>query len=142
MRVPSSLVSGTVGINMTPMIDVVFQLIIFFLVTNHLVKQEAQMQLPLPIAESGQAAVEENIPRLTINVLADGTLMLAGRTMSASELSERLRDKLRDVGAGLQIRIRSDRRVPYRFVEPILLACARAGIWDVSFAVYRAEDVP
>jgi biopolymer transport protein ExbD len=142
MRVPSSLVSGTVGINMTPMIDVVFQLIIFFLVTNHLVKQEAQMQLPLPIAESGQAAVEENIPRLTINVLADGTLMLAGRTMSASELFVQLREKLQDVGSGLQIRIRSDRNVPYRFVEPILLACARAGIWDVFFAVYRTEDVP
>ncbi|MHB0957823.1 MAG: ExbD/TolR family protein [Pirellulaceae bacterium] len=141
MRVPSCLVSGTVGINMTPMIDVVFQLIIFFLVTNHLVKQEAQLELPLPIAESGQAAVEENIPRLTVNVLLDGTLMLAGRTMSDDELYDRLREKLLDVGSGLQVRIRSDRSVPFQFVEPILLACARAGIWDVSFAVYRAEDV-
>jgi biopolymer transport protein ExbD len=142
MRVPSNLVTGTVGINMTPMIDVVFQLIIFFLVTNHLVKQEAQMSLPLPVAESGQLPVEENIPRLTVNVLANGTLMLSGRTLSDGELQDRLSEKLRDVGSALQVRIRSDRSVPYRFVEPILLACARAGIWDVSFAVYRAEDVP
>ena len=69
---------------MTPMIDVVFQLIIFFLVTNHLVKQEEQLQLPLPVAESGRRPVEENIPRLTINVLEDGTLMLAGRTLTAA----------------------------------------------------------
>ena len=62
--------------------------------------------------------------------------------MSDGELQDRLSEKLRDVGSALQVRIRSDRSVPYRFVEPILLACARAGIWDVSFAVYRAEDVP
>ena len=73
---------------MTPMIDVVFQLIIFFLVTNHLVKQEEQLQLPLPVAASGSEPVEENIPRLTINVLEDGTLMLAGRTLTPDDLAE------------------------------------------------------
>lgn len=140
MRVPSSATSASVGINMTPMIDVVFQLIIFFLVTNHLVKQEEQLQLPLPVAASGSEPVEEDIPRLTINVLEDGTLMLAGRTLTPDDLRNRLRDKVREIGTSLQVRIRSDRGVPYRFVEPILLACAGAGVWDVSFAVYRAED--
>ena len=44
-------------------------------------------------------------------------------------------------GSALQIRIRSDRSAPYKFVEPIMLACVQAGIWDVSFSVYRPEDV-
>jgi biopolymer transport protein ExbD len=61
--------------------------------------------------------------------------------VSAQDLALRLRDRLSDVGPGLQVRIRSDRSAPYQFVEPIMLACARAGIWDVSFAVYRPEDV-
>jgi biopolymer transport protein ExbD len=39
------------------------------------------------------------------------------------------------------VRIRGDRTVAYRHVESILLACARAGIWNVAFAVYRPEDV-
>lgn len=142
MRVPSSASTGSVGINMTPMIDVVFQLIIFFLVTNHLVKQEEQLELPLPVAASGREPTEENLPRLTINVLEDGTLMLAGHALLPDDLRARLQEKVREVGTSLQVRIRSDRAAPYRFVEPVLRACAGAGLWDVSFAVYRAEDVP
>ena len=53
MRIPRRLGSGEIGINMTPMIDVVFQLLIFFLVSNHIAKQEAQMPIPLPVADSG-----------------------------------------------------------------------------------------
>ncbi len=141
MRVPSNLRSGTLGFNMTPMIDVVFQLIIFFLVSSHLAKQEVQMQLPLPTAQSGQNNIEEDVPRLTVNVLVDGTLLLSGRHILPAELDTRLRDRLKDAGPGLQVRIRGDRHTPYQFVEPILLSCARVGIWDVAFAVYRPEDV-
>ncbi len=141
MRVPSNLRSGSLGFNMTPMIDVVFLLIIFFLVSSHLAKQEVQMPLALPTAQSGNKSLEEEAPRLTINVLPDGTLMLSGRHILNSDLATRLTDRLREEGPGLQVRIRGDRSAPYRFVEPIMLACARAGIWDVSFSVYRPEDV-
>jgi biopolymer transport protein ExbD len=141
MRVPNNLQSGKLGFNMTPMIDVVFLLIIFFLVSSHLAKQEAQMQLPLPAADSGHEADERSAPRLTINVLLDGTLLLSGHKVKANQLQERLQGRLKESGPGLQVRIRSDRGAPYRFVEPIMLACARVGIWDVSFAVYRSEDV-
>ena len=142
MRVPSNLSSGSLGFNMTPMIDVVFLLIIFFLVSSHLAKQEVQMPLPLPTAASGNKNVEEDLPRLTVNVLADGSLMLAGRRVQRTELVTRLRDRFIEEGPGLQVRIRGDRNAPYEYVEPIMLACARAGIWDVSFAVYRPEDAP
>ena len=54
MRIPSPATTDGVGFNMTPMIDVVFQLIIFFLLSSHLAKQETQFALPLPAAESGQ----------------------------------------------------------------------------------------
>jgi biopolymer transport protein ExbD len=141
MRVPSNLRSGGLGFNMTPMIDVVFLLIIFFLVSSHLAKQEVQLQLPLPTAKSGNRRVEDDAPRLTINVLSDGTLLLAGRRVAPAQLATRLRDRLKELGPGLQVRIRSDRDAPYRFVNPIMLACLREGIWDVSFAVYRPEDV-
>lgn len=141
MRLPSHLRRGGLGFNMTPMIDVVFQLIIFFLVSSHLAKQEVQMPLPLPTARSGNESEETAAHRVTINVLVDGTLLLSGRHTPATELKQRLSDRLREAGPSLQVRIRGDRHVPYRFVEPILLACARAGIWDVSFSVFRPEDV-
>ena len=84
MRIPRREVSRDVGFNMTPMIDVVFQLIIFFLLSSHLAKQETQLPLPLPTAGSGQAEQDSDRPRLTVNVLADGTLLVAGHVVAAA----------------------------------------------------------
>lgn len=141
MRLPARRRDTRVGISMTPMIDVVFQLIIFFLVSSHLARQEVQLELPLPVAESGTVAQESPARRLTVNVLADGTLTLSGRTVAPADLVERLREARREVESEIEVRVRSDRRVPYRRIEPVLLSCARAGIWNVTFGVYRAEDV-
>ena len=52
MRVPSNLARGSLGFSMTPMIDVVFLLIIFFLVSSHLAQQEVQLDLDLPAKAS------------------------------------------------------------------------------------------
>lgn len=140
MKIPNSRSAGTVGIDMTPMIDVVFQLIIFFLVSGHLIKQETHVKLPLPTATSGDKDVAETKSRLTVNVLPDGGLLLGGRTHTADELTERLVEKIQELGKDVEVRIRSDRSVPYARVEPVMLSCAKAGVWNVTFAVYRPED--
>jgi len=59
MRVVSNLSRGSLGFNMTPMIDVVFLLIIFFLVSSHLAQQETQLELDLPEATSGTRPTED-----------------------------------------------------------------------------------
>jgi biopolymer transport protein ExbD len=99
------------------------------------------LPLPLPAASSGTAPEDTAAPRVTINVLADGRVLLAGRAVSVEELTARLRQQVETDGRDLEVRIRSDRQAPYRQVEPIMLGCARAGIWNVTFAVYRPEDV-
>jgi biopolymer transport protein ExbD len=141
MRAPEHTRGSDLNFNMTPMIDVVFLLIIFFLVSSHLARQEVQMPLPLPTASSGERPVETAVRRVTINVLSDGRLMFAGKPVEVEQLPERLAVARSEAGADLEIRIRSDRTVAYQHVEPILLACARTGIWNVAFAVYRPEDV-
>ena len=142
MRVPSSTTTrGEVNFNMTPMIDVVFQLIIFFLLSSHLSQRENHLELPLPVATSSQ---EENpnddVPRITINVLADGTLLLGGSPVLPSDLAIRLQERLKQLGSGVEVRIRADRNVPSKHVDPILLACTQVGIWNISYAVYRREE--
>jgi len=122
---------------MTPMIDVVFQLIIFFLLSSHLAKQETQLPLPLPAADSGTVQAADNRPRLTVNVLADGTLLVANRPITSDDLVSLLRDRRAMHGNELEVRIRGDRSVLYSRVEPVLLACAKAGIWNVAYAVMR-----
>lgn len=138
MRVPNNQHRGAVSFNMTPMIDVVFLLIIFFLVSSHLARQEAQLELPLPAAASGELPPLDGPPRVTLNVLADGTLTLAGHRISPEQLSQRLARQLAEEGRDLEVRIRGDRHVAYGVIEPIMLACIRAGIWNVTFAVHRS----
>ena len=140
MRIPSFSKGGAVGFNMTPMIDVVFLLIIFFLVSSHLAKQEVQYKLSLPTAQSGLKDKPSEKPRLTVNVLADGTLLFAGRQVTADELRAQLVERQQDLGKDVEVRIRSDEVAPYKQVEPVLLACANAGIWNVKFAVFQKEN--
>lgn len=139
MRLPAHC-RQPLGINMTPMIDVVFLLIIFFLVSSHLAKQETQVDLDLPAAKSGTDLDEAQRPRVTVNVLPDGTLLLSGTRVSPPELESRLGYERQRAGDDLEVRVRGDRSVAYRFIEPVLLASTRAGIWNVSIAVVREED--
>jgi biopolymer transport protein ExbD len=141
MRLPNLRTSARFEFNMTPMIDVVFLLIIFFLVSSHLAKQESQLELPLPTARSGEEQADTTVRRLTLNVLRNGGLTLAGRLVSRQQLPTRLREVRQQEAGDLEVRIRSDRDVPYGRIAPILRSCVRAGIWDVKFGVFRPEDV-
>ena len=140
MKVPSQVQTSSVGFNMTPMIDVVFLLIIFFLVSSHLAKQEAQMELDLPNANSGASAADDPAARVVINVTADGGLLVGGHRVSQERLTQRLSQRVQIDGHGLEVRIRTARQANYATVRPILLSCTQAGIWNVSFAVYRPQE--
>src|SRR3989337_1626148 len=76
-------------LNLTPMIDVLFLLIIFFMVATTLGDLERNMELQVPeVAEAGDS-VRPAKP-LVINVFADGRLDLDGQSVTQSELSQRL----------------------------------------------------
>jgi biopolymer transport protein ExbD len=120
------------------MIDVVFLLIIFFLVSSHLARRESRLALDLPTAATGQAD-DDPSPRLTINVAADGTLSLGTEAIEPAQLVERLRSQAEDGGDTLRVRLRSDQAAPFSAVEPALAACAEAGIEDIALAVYGKE---
>ena len=122
---------------MTPMIDVVFLLIIFFLVSSHLARQESQMELELPTASTGQDDIDLKTPRLTINVKSDGSLWLAGRPIAQHQLQQKFIEARDREGGKVEVRIRGSRQAAYSTVEPIMLACTNAKIWNVTYAVYR-----
>jgi biopolymer transport protein ExbD len=140
MRPPLRHERSPIGLNMTPLIDVVFQLIIFFLVSSHLARQETQLELDLPAAASGREATVESRPRVVINVAADGHVLLGSTAIGPDELTPRLKFERRRSGSDLEVRIRADRSVPYAAVEPVLLSCADAGIWNVTFAVFKKDQ--
>lgn len=134
MRVPHASADGHLSTNMTPMIDVVFLLIIFFLVSSHLARQESQLPLDLPDATTfrDETPLED---LLTINVVSDGRWMVAGSAMTESRLRERLRAHRGAHGEAAPVRIRTDRTVAYSRVEPVLRISASEGLWNAAFAV-------
>jgi biopolymer transport protein ExbD len=142
MRIPVGKHRSRLEMNMTPMIDVVFLLIIFFLVSSHLAKQEVQAELSLPVAETGEEQQTAR-RRVTINVVAERNhyvIRFGTRPVKTKNLRKSLQQEWERAGDDLEVRIRSDREIPYGMVEPILVACAQLGIWNVQFAVIQSVD--
>ena len=139
MRIPNHLNDRAFGFNMTPMIDVVFLLIIFFLVSMELNKQENRMALELSEGETGIKQIETAQRRLTFNVNDAGQIFIGGNAISLTQAELILRERIAEVGTDLEVRIRASRHVPYGEVNPILIACAQAGVWDVKYAIIRPE---
>ena len=141
MRAPRASQYSGMSINMTPMIDVVFQLLVFFTATSTIAKNEFSQTVKLPVAEQGRDRDESSQKKkVTANVVATGEVYVAGRSVGAAEFQDILRAELAQHPAEqLEVQFRSDRAAPYGAVQPLLLICARAGVWQVSFAVKRPE---
>ncbi|WP_419188435.1 ExbD/TolR family protein [Stieleria bergensis] len=134
MKVPVDTQREFTGANMTPMIDVVFLLIIFFLVSSHLARQENRLPVELPTAATHQP-LDMTPVDLTITVDVDGRWLAAGRSVQSAQLQGMLDELVRENPRDVAIRIRTDGSVNYSVVEPILGHCAQSGIVDVRLAV-------
>lgn len=140
MRLPTFRGSNSVSINMTPMIDVTFLLIIFFLVSSHLAHQENFMPLDLPTAESSIADFSDR-PTLTIQIPKDGTYQINGATVPLDQVRIAILTRVNvEGGDPIRIRIRTDQSVPYASIAKLLKVCALTGNSDIVFAVYEGGE--
>jgi len=139
MRSPNKLFTSSVSLNLTAMIDVVFLLIIFFLVSNKMVQEETSVELRLPIAKTGQFRDEaENAGRIEfISVRAEGDILLRNQPVTMVQLKEYFQTKRKQGTRNLQVIIGTNRDVPARVIKPILMICAQAGIWNIEFRTIR-----
>ncbi len=124
MRVPVYPRSARSGINMTPMIDVVFLLIIFFLVSSHLAHQESTLPVSLPIAASADDDPNSSQPRITLTVTDDGLMHMGGQLVGLEQLPQRLAKAIESYGGDVEVRVRASRDLPYQQVEPVMVRCA------------------
>jgi len=121
--------------NITPLIDVVMLLIIFFLVSSHFVRTENLEAVELPQATHSEDAPERVPHRLIITIIAEGTMHVGGRVVDGTEI-ERMLLAASDEGLGeLEVHIRADRSVAYRVIRPIVISCVRAGVTKFQFPV-------
>ncbi len=123
------------GINMMPLIDVVFLLLIFFLAATTFAREEVELDLRLPEAKSGTASAPAR--PLVVNLLADGRISVDGRDVTL----EALRQKLAAAGARQQdqsVLVRGDRNAQFGIGLQVLDACRLAKITKVDFAALPA----
>jgi biopolymer transport protein ExbD len=137
MKAPKYEPRGTLEFNMTPMIDVTFLLIIFFIVSSNMAKQETQIDVALPTALSGDDPKDDG-RRMTVNLTPDGALQVAGESLDADALGQRIAVE-RGKSDQLEVRIRCDRTVPFGEVRPVMRECLKNDVWKVTFAVVRKE---
>ncbi|MCP4834169.1 MAG: biopolymer transporter ExbD [Phycisphaera sp.] len=122
-------------LDMTPMIDIVFQLLIFFLVTAQL-SQYSRADLDLP-EEAGEKTDEASEAGLIINVLADGTLEIASAEISVEELRILAIDLVAESDGSVSPArplVRADRNAPTASLNKVLSTLQRAGIPAVRIA--------
>jgi biopolymer transport protein ExbD len=123
---------------MTPMIDVVFLLVIFFLVSSHLAKRESKVPMRLPTA-SRQDSNQSIAGRLVANVESHGLVSIGGAEVDADRLALVMREHFNNHGADSTVHLRSDASVDYAVIEPLLRAATRAGISNITFAVEESN---
>ena len=120
------------GLNMAPLIDVVFLLLIFFMVSTAFVDFTRRVDIELPEAKAGAGAEKERI--FQIEITKEKELFLMGDPISEEDLAASLGANMAGVKRRSAV-ISADRRVEYGFAIKVMGICREAGISDISVAV-------
>ena len=126
-------------LNITPLIDIVFLLLIFFMVSTTFQK-ESELKIQLPTAD--QEARTEPADPLEIVISADGQYAIGGRTLSDNRLAT-LIEALGTAAGNNRDRpliVRADKRTPHQAVVRAMDAAAQLGLDRLSIATARDTD--
>jgi biopolymer transport protein ExbD len=118
------------SINLPSMTDIIFLLLIFFMVATVLKDSTRRLDVQLPEARSGQTSEAQH---LTIEMAADGAMSLNGELISQEELEQQLQPAGDD--AQRSVIIKADKRLSYGKVIEVMGLCQAAGIADIAVAV-------
>ncbi len=125
-------------LNLTPMIDVLFLLIIFFMVGTKFAGNEKKIPLMLPSV--GTAATLTAVPKTRrVHVLQDGSVKLDATDVTLPQLTESLKES-RKQHPGLSVTIRGDARGAFQHVASTMAACRAAGVRDMAISVVPATE--
>ena len=119
------------SISLPSMTDIIFLLLIFFMVATVLKDSTRRLDVQLPEARSGQAAEAR---RLTIEMAADGTMSLNSELVTQEQLEQQLQPTGETEGQRSVV-IKADKRLAYGNVIEIMGLCQAAGIADIAVAV-------
>jgi biopolymer transport protein ExbD len=119
-------------LNMTPMVDVILNLLIFFMLGSRFAAEEQQVDIQLPKVSQAQplTAPPDDI---VINVFADGHVVVDQKSLTADELESLLAEARRRY-QDQSVLIRGDGKVDYQAVMDVLSICQKVEISKYSLA--------
>jgi biopolymer transport protein ExbD len=127
---------------LAPLVDVLFLLVIFFAVTSHYAKNEQVMDINVPAAEEGKDKESRNVGEIIINIKTAGEIIVNGQQLTEAELLVKLKN-IAAIYKDQAVILRGDEVVDYKFVIRVLDTCQKAGIWNIAFATRKPEtDAP
>ncbi len=137
MNFRGSIQNNVPGFHIAPMVDIVFLLLIFFLVTWNFSRTETELDVKVPKAREGKET-RRAVGEVIINVKTNGAVVMNRRQMNATELLDTLQ-KIASLYPDQAVILRGDENTDYRHVVEVLDICRRANIWNVAFATSRPE---
>ncbi len=124
-----------VSFQITPMIDMTFLLLIFFMVTSKLSKEQVKIDISLPTASA--ARIPDDLSnRDVINVDGEGNFYIANAPATKEQLKLHLMARFK-AAPPLKIYYRADKDTPYEVTEGFMKLAAEAGALQVLFGTYR-----
>ena len=123
-------------VDMTPMIDVVFQLIIFFIVTIQMEK-EFNREIELEDSKHGPVIEGKQDPRtLVIEISKRGWISIHGAMLTKAKLRQIMTARYNKFGE-YPVMIRADRRTAHQDVRAVMDICTRSNIWRINFVAIK-----
>jgi len=126
------------GLDLTSMIDVVFLLMIFFLVASKLEEADRSIDVVLPKASAAKPLTSR--PReFIVNIDSKGGYFAGARPVDLVELERLLKQSTADNPGKQKVVVRADENVMHKFVVGAMNACVQAGVED--YQVQSSSDV-
>lgn len=124
--------SEDITINLTPMIDVVFLLVIFFMVGSKY--SESESRVNVNVASGSDLQAMTRLPdKRTVDVSANGAIQLDGQPITLDQLVSTIQNQQR-VYPALKVRVRAEDKTEFNTVNTVLRAIHRSGVSDFDLA--------
>ncbi|MQT41728.1 MULTISPECIES: ExbD/TolR family protein [unclassified Pseudomonas] len=133
----------TVDINLASLIDVVFILLLFFVVTTTFTR-ETQLRVDLPESVSGAPTEDQNTKLLDIAISADGVFSVNNQLLPKNDLAS-LMDALRTASSGdtsLPVSISADGKAQHQFVITAMDAAGKLGFSHLRMTTVESQATP
>lgn len=125
-----------IGFQLAPMLDVVFLLLIFFLVTQKFILNEQDLKVKVPTAPKSTEETSRAIDEIIINAREeDGQLVITiDREKFTTEALSELLKRTVALNPNQPVRIRGDAEMSWQRMADVISTCSQAGVWNVSFS--------